>query len=174
MPGINLANRQGISIRQTYPLEILESRRKITRKDKSHMHLLLQPWLMTRGRWSAYGVSEWRKLFWNLLDGVGLCKHPTSIPCYRQRNRMSPHLPWNPPAHSSKGTWLLRGTGTLASLKALSKPPCKQRPADLLKRLRLPIPGGQISAPSNSLPFLPLWLFPPISLLHENPVLASI
>ena len=43
IPGINLANRLGISIRQTFPLEILESRQKITRKDMSHMHLLLQP-----------------------------------------------------------------------------------------------------------------------------------
>jgi len=82
---------------------------------------------MTLGRWSAYGVSEWRKLFLNLLDGVGLCKHRTPISCYRQRNWTPPHLPWNPPAHSSKGTWLLRETGTRSSLKAISKPPCKQR-----------------------------------------------
>lgn len=110
---------------------------------------------MTLGRWSAYGVSEWRKLFWNLLDGVGLCKHPTPIPCYRQRNWMPPHLPWNPPAHSSKGTWLLRGTGTLASLKALSEPPGRQRPADLLDRLRLPIPGVRSLPPPTLSPSFP-------------------
>lgn len=107
---------------------------------------------MTLGRWSAYGASEWRKLFWNLLAGVGLCKHPTPISCYRQRNWTPSHLPWNPPARSSKGTWPLRGTGTLASLKAISKPPCKQRPDDLLDQLRLPLPGVRSLPPPTLSP----------------------